>query len=87
MLGIFRIFVMANEIATTKMKKIKDSSYLKYSNMAFQILGAIALGTWIGTKLDAYMGNRTPYATAGLALLGTLIGLYAALHDLIFPKK
>jgi F0F1-type ATP synthase assembly protein I len=70
-----------------KKKTIKDFSYLKYSNMAFQILGAIGLGTWIGIKLDAYMGNKTPYATAGFALLGTLVGLYAALYDLIFPKK
>jgi F0F1-type ATP synthase assembly protein I len=68
-------------------KKKTDNSYLKYSGMAFQQLGAIILGTWIGKMLDNYFANSTPYCTGLFALLGIGAGLYLVLKDVITPKK
>ena len=68
-------------------KKKISNNYLKYSGLAFQQLGAIVLGTWIGKMLDNYFANSTPYCTALCALLGIGLGLYFVLKDIINPPK
>lgn len=37
-----------------------DNTYLRYSNFAFQLLGGIGLGGWLGYRLDQYLGFRFP---------------------------
>lgn len=49
--------------------------------MAFQLLGAILFGTFLGQWIDAKMQNKTPYATALGSLLGIGAGLYVSLKD------
>jgi len=39
------------------------SAYLKYSGMALQFFAVIALGAWVGQKLDAYFGTSKPFIT------------------------
>lgn len=41
----------------------------------------IALGAFIGTRIDARLQTETPYATAAGALIGVFGGMYAALKD------
>ena len=36
------------------------SNYLRYSGFAFQLLGGIGLGAWVGFKLDKYFGLKFP---------------------------
>lgn len=60
-------------------KRIQN--YTKYSGMAFQLLGAILVGTFIGKWLDAKLGNAQPYAAAIGALVGIMAGLYTSLKD------
>jgi F0F1-type ATP synthase assembly protein I len=63
------------------------NSFIKYSNLAFQLALPIALGAWGGKKLDAYYHNSKPVFTIILSLLGIAAGFYLALRDLIKPKK
>jgi F0F1-type ATP synthase assembly protein I len=65
----------------------QPNSFLKYSNMAFQLAIPIALGAWRGNKLDAYFQNKTPVFTIVLSLAGIAGGLYLVLKDLINPKE
>lgn len=51
--------------------------------MAFQLLGAILFGTFIGKWIDTKIGNTQPYAAAIGALIGIIAGLYATLKDFI----
>ncbi|HQQ96263.1 MAG TPA: AtpZ/AtpI family protein [Cyclobacteriaceae bacterium] len=37
-----------------------DNNYLRYSNFAFQLLGGISLGGWIGYRLDKYLNLTFP---------------------------
>ena len=48
----------------------------KYIGMGFQMLVIIALFTFAGFKLDAYLDNEQRLYTAGLSLLGVLIALF-----------
>lgn len=60
--------------------------YARYSGMAFQILGAILLGSYVGYWIDAKLENEQAIATASCALIGVLLGLYVSLKDLIKNK-
>ncbi len=61
----------------------KSNTAAQYSNMAFQLAASIGFCTYLGTKLDAYFQNITPYYTVFLGLFGVLAGLYLAIKDFI----
>lgn len=50
--------------------------------MAFQLGATIAVGAFIGFKLDERMGNETQYFTALFVIIFALAGLYLVLKDL-----
>lgn len=47
--------------------------YVKYSGMAFQMIGALVLAALAGRWLDGYAGNEKPWFTIVL-LLAAVIG-------------
>ncbi len=49
--------------------KKQRNTYLKYSGLAFQLLGSIGVFGWLGYKLDQYLGLQFP---AFMLLLGFL---------------
>lgn len=65
-----------------KQPKKPANIYLKYSGLAFQLGATIAIGAFIGYKLDEWAQFDKQYLTALFALLFTLTGLYIALKDL-----
>jgi len=65
-----------------KQPKKSANIYLKYSGLAFQLGATIAIGAFIGYKLDEWAQFDKQYLTALFALLFTLTGLYIALKDL-----
>lgn len=50
-------------------------SYAKYSGIAFEMLGIIALCTWAGVKLDARLHTRALF-TVVLSLGGVAAAMY-----------
>lgn len=68
-------------------KKPQANQYLKYSGMAFQLAIVLAVGTYIGTRIDRYFQTDRPYFTAILALFSLFAGFYLTLKDLLFGKK
>jgi len=64
----------------TRNKKIKN--YAKYSGLAYQIFGLLAVSIFIGIKADDYFGNETRYITAGLCLLSLLSFFYRLIREL-----
>ena len=46
--------------------------YVKYSGMAFQMIGALVLAAFGGRWLDAQVGNDKPWFTIGLLLVAVL---------------
>lgn len=63
----------------------KVNNYLKYSGMAFQMVGALLVGVFLGRWLDRKLDTPQPYFTALLALVFTGVSIYVALRD--FLKK
>ncbi len=64
----------------------KANNYLKYSSMAFQMVGSMLLGIFIGRWLDKITNNPKPYFTATLALVFTGAALYVTLRDFLSKK-
>ena len=77
------------EVVKKQTEKKKSSSnknahaVLKYSGMAFQMLIIIAIGVFIGKKLDEYFALETPYLTILFIILSLPIALYTSLKDLL----
>jgi len=55
----------------------------RYSGLVFEMLGIIALGTFLGHKIDSNRDSEFPLWTLILALLSMAIALYGVLKDLI----
>jgi F0F1-type ATP synthase assembly protein I len=66
--------------------RTKINGFARYSGLAFEMLGIIALGTWGGYNLDAWF-NTKPLLTAILSLLSVFFALYIVLKDFIGHAK
>ncbi|MBI3771008.1 MAG: AtpZ/AtpI family protein [Deltaproteobacteria bacterium] len=49
--------------------------YSKYGALAFEFLGAILAGVFIGSQLDRHFGTD-PWLVLGMTIAGTAIGFY-----------
>lgn len=64
-------------------RKRQLDSYVKYSSLAFQMGGTIALFCWLGVKLDEWQKTETPWYTIVFSLLGVGGSLYMVLKQLL----
>ena len=63
----------------------RTNSYVRYSSLAFQMLGTILLFTYAGYKLDEWQQNKVPVWTLILSLLSIGGSLYMFIRGL--PKN
>jgi ATP synthase protein I len=49
--------------------------YSKYGALAFEFIGAILAGVFVGAQLDRYFGTD-PWLVLGMTIAGTAIGFY-----------
>lgn len=54
---------------------------MKYSGLAFQMLGIIGGGAWLGYWLDGKFGTQ-PWLTIGLLLLGVFVAVFQVIRSL-----
>lgn len=66
------------------LKKVteKTTSFVQFSGIAFQMLGTIGLGVWVGMKLDAWQQNHRPIWTIILSLTAIGASLYLFIRQL-----
>ncbi|GEO04857.1 hypothetical protein AAE02nite_25210 [Adhaeribacter aerolatus] len=57
--------------------------YLKYSGLGFQMIAVLVLAAWGGMALDDKVGNKNPWWTIGLMLLGVLTSMYMIIKSVI----
>ncbi|MGC9356161.1 MAG: AtpZ/AtpI family protein [Mariniphaga sp.] len=55
-----------------KKHKNKFDSFIRYSSLAFEMMGIIALGTFLGFKIDQWMENEFKGFTLGLMILSVI---------------
>lgn len=59
-------------------------TYLKYSGLAFQLLGAIGIMGWLGYKLDQYLELKFPAFMLSLGFLafgGVMYQIYRSINS------
>ena len=64
-------------------KKNNLNSYVKYSNIAIQMLVIILLGVFGGFKLDQWLELQFPVFTVVLSLLSVVMAIYLVTKDLM----
>ena len=62
------------------------NNYLKYTGMAFQMVGTMLVGILIGRWLDHRLATSKPYFTALFALIFTGAAIYLTLRDFLAKK-
>ena len=73
----------SKQAKTTNASGMKN--YARYSGMAIQLGATIALCAFAGRKLDTWLSFQQPLMTALLAFLGTVVGIYLLVKDLLKP--
>lgn len=66
-------------------KQNQLNAYLKYSGLAFQMLGTIGLAVWGGMRLDEYLELRFPVFLLVFTLLAVVASLILTIKSL--PKN
>ncbi|MFD2246916.1 AtpZ/AtpI family protein [Pontibacter ruber] len=69
---------MENDLNEDKPKQPGEGSvkqYMKYSGMAFQMIGALVLAAWLGMKLDEHFQTENPWFTIVLLLLAVMASM------------
>jgi uncharacterized membrane protein len=60
----------------------QTNSYLKFSGMAFQMIGIIGVFSFAGYKIDESAHHQQKWVTAVLALTGVFISLYLVIKSI-----
>jgi ATP synthase protein I len=55
--------------------------YAKYSAVAFEFIGSIAAGVFLGTALDVWLRTE-PWLVLTMTVVGTVIGFYRMIQIL-----
>jgi len=55
--------------------------YAKYSAVAFEFIGSVAAGVFVGRALDAWLGTD-PWLVLAMTIAGTGIGFYRMIQIL-----
>lgn len=73
-----------NQQPETKKKQLLNTanSYVKYSALAFQMVGIIGIFTFIGYKIDESRQSDTPLITGIFSLVGVMAALYTVFKGL-----
>lgn len=64
-------------------KSTKVKNYARYSGMAVQLGVTIAIGAFIGRKLDTWLAFDKPLMTALFSLLATIAGIYLLIKNIL----
>ena len=70
-----------------KNQKPKQSAYLKYSSLGFQMAITVGLGAWLGNYLDEKYNTPKPYYTIAIVLVSIFISLYQVIKEVINLNK
>lgn len=64
-----------------------NSTYAKYSGIAFQMFAIIAIGAFVGVKLDDYLDNDNNLYTIIFSLVAVMLAIYSVIRQIIKMSK
>ena len=65
-----------------KKLQLPNYTYLRYSNIAFQLIAVVLICFFSGKKLDSLMHNETPWLTITLSTIGIFGTIYLIIKNL-----
>lgn len=68
-------------------KESSLNSYAKYSAIAFQMFAIIGVGSFIGVKIDAHLGNDNKLWTIIFSLCSTILAVIFVIRRIIANSK
>lgn len=71
----------------SKKKNKKHNSYAYFSGLAFQMFAIIAVGTFIGVKLDDYFPNKHSLYTLISSLVAVIMSIIYVIRRIIASSK
>ncbi|MGB3617821.1 MAG: AtpZ/AtpI family protein [Catalinimonas sp.] len=63
----------------------RDSPYLRYAGMGFQMIAVLALAIWGGQALDGWLDLGFPWFTVVLSVAGFVGAIWSVINSL--PKE
>lgn len=63
-------------------KKNKLNSYAKFSGIAFQMIGIILLGAFVGVKMDRHFPNKHDIWTITITFVAVLISVVTVIRSI-----
>jgi F0F1-type ATP synthase assembly protein I len=64
-------------------QKRKFDDFIKYSNLAFEMIAIMAAGTFAGYKLDQWLKMDFPAFTLGLMILSVIGAIYHVMRKFL----
>ena len=68
---------------TNNPKGKSPGNFIRFTALAFQLIGAIGFFSWLGYYLDQKYVSKTPWWTIGLSLFGVFISLYVVIREVL----
>ena len=69
-----------------KKSQSQSNNYVRYSSLAFQMLGIILVGVFGGMKLDQLINWEFPVFTVVLSISSVFGAIFFAVKDLLKPR-
>jgi ATP synthase protein I len=63
--------------------KNSQGNFIRFTSLAFQMIGAIGFFSWLGYYLDQKYKSKTPWWTIGFSLFGVFISLYVVIREVL----
>jgi F0F1-type ATP synthase assembly protein I len=63
--------------------KNKFDAFIRYSSLAFEMMAMIALGTFLGYKIDQWMDNEFKGFTLGLMILWVVGAVFYSTRNIL----
>lgn len=73
---------MSGNTPSDKQKGDHIKPYLKYSGLAFQMIGAMVLAAFAGMKLDDYFDTQNPWFTIVLLVVAVVASMVLVILSL-----
>jgi uncharacterized membrane protein YfcA len=58
-------------------------TFIRYSSLGFEMMAIIGLGTFLGFKIDHWMGNEFKAFTFGLMIISVVVSVLFGVRNLL----
>lgn len=79
---LINLYMATNKQNDNSGNDSQGNGYLKFTGMAFQMIGIIGVFAFAGYKIDESANHSTKWVTATLSLIGVFISLYLVIRSI-----